>query len=128
MSAGPAALPPGIDGSFAAYEGDAVRTGPAGPITSLTLAVLALGVAGEAGEVADLVKKHVGHGHDLPTEKLVDELGDVLWYLTVLANALGVSLEAVAARNVAKLRRRYPDGFSSEASLARVDVAKGDAP
>lgn len=82
----------------------------------------ALGLAGEAGEVCDLLKKHWGHGHDLDREKLKKELGDVLWYVAALAAQFGLTLEEVAASNVCKLRARYPQGFSPEASRARIDV------
>lgn len=83
------------------------------------LACWALGVAGEAGEVADYLKKVLFHGHDLDTDKLVKEMGDVLWYLAVLARQCGVDLEDVAAANIEKLKRRYPGGFSNAASRAR---------
>ena len=85
----------------------------------LGLARDALGIAGEAGEVADLVKKFVGHGHALDGEKVKKELGDVLWYIAVIAHRVGWTLEEVAAANVEKLRTRYPDGFSSERSRNR---------
>lgn len=88
----------------------------------LYLAILALGVAGEAGEVADMIKKVVGHGHALDDDDLVKELGDVLWYLAAMSTALGVSLSDVADRNVAKLRARYPDGFTEEASRNRAEA------
>lgn len=84
-----------------------------------SLAVLALGIAGEAGEVADTVKKHVGHGHPLDFDHLAEELGDLLWYVAALADAVGASLSDIANFNVEKLRRRYPDGFSTERSLNR---------
>lgn len=83
------------------------------------LMVTALGLAGEAGEVADLVKKHVGHGHELDTTKVIDEIGDVLWYVSEMASALGCPLEDVALINEKKLRKRYPKGFSSAASRNR---------
>ena len=85
----------------------------------LNLATLGLGIAGEAGEVADLIKKHVGHDHDLDNDKLIKEIGDVLWYAAVLSNAVGVPLQTVAQRNIDKLRARYPEGFSVEASKNR---------
>lgn len=84
------------------------------------LPVFGLGVAGEAGEVADLIKKHVGHGHPLDVSKLKYELGDVLWYVAALADICGLTLDDVAAANIEKLRARYPDGFSSERSIHRV--------
>lgn len=103
------------------YQTDALRTTSGGAEGPLALATFALGVAGEAGEVADLIKKHVGHGHPLDRAKVVKELGDVLWYVAVLAHQVDATLEEVAGANVAKLRARYPEGFSTAASLARVD-------
>ncbi len=79
-----------------------------------------LGLTGEAGEVANLVKKAHYHNHPLENAKLVDELGDVLFYVAWLADLLEVSLEEVARRNSEKLRRRYPNGFSAQASRERV--------
>lgn len=82
----------------------------------------ATGIAGEAGELSDLVKKHVFHEHPLTEEmkkKFFFELGDTLYYLAVMATTLGFSIEDVMAGNVEKLRKRYPDGFSSERSINR---------
>lgn len=83
--------------------------------------VFALGLTGEAGEVADYTKKVYGHGHTADPAKVRDELGDVLWYVTALAQRWGYTLDEVAAANIAKLQRRYPDGFSSAASKNRTD-------
>lgn len=80
----------------------------------------ALGLAGEAGEVADALKKAVFHEHGVDRDMIVKELGDALWYIAFLSSALGSSLEEVAAKNVEKLRKRYPDGFSYERSINRV--------
>lgn len=80
----------------------------------------ALGIAGEAGEVADMVKKHVYHGHQLDRDELIKELGDVLWYVSQLAAWMNIELDEVARRNIEKLMARYPNGFSKEASRSRV--------
>lgn len=85
------------------------------------LATFALGLGGESGEVQDLIKKHLGHGHPLDLDKVKKELGDVLWYVSALAGALGFTLEAVARENVAKLAKRYPQGFNTQDSLNRVE-------
>jgi len=77
------------------------------------------GLAEEAGEVLGLVRKHLFMHHDLDTARLRTELGDALWCLTAAAGALGLSLEDVAAANLAKLRRRYPGGYSDDASANR---------
>lgn len=80
----------------------------------------ALGIAGEAGEVADMVKKHVFHGHRQDRDELIKELGDVLWYVSQLAAWMDIELDEVARTNIEKLLARYPNGFSKEASRSRV--------
>lgn len=79
----------------------------------------ALGLAGESGEVVDLVKKHLFHGHPLDKSHLAKELGDVAWYLAVMAYDLGFDLETILQLNVMKLRQRYPDGFDTKRSMHR---------
>lgn len=79
----------------------------------------ALGISGEAGEVTDYIKKVVFHKHDLDREEIGKELGDVLWYVTYIAECIGYSLEEVAEMNIEKLKKRYPEGWSSERSINR---------
>lgn len=83
----------------------------------LTNAVM--GLCGESGEACDIVKKHLFHGHELDREALIKELGDVAWYLAEASEALDVSLDEVFERNIEKLKKRYPEGFSSERSINR---------
>jgi len=80
-----------------------------------------IGLAGEAGECADIVKKFLFQGHDLDRNKLIDEIGDVLWYCCEAAAGLGVTLEEIGQHNIEKLRRRYPDGFDPERSVNRCE-------
>jgi NTP pyrophosphatase (non-canonical NTP hydrolase) len=79
----------------------------------------ALGLTGEAGEYADMIKKQYFHGHEAQTEEKKKELGDLLWYVSQSARAAGLTLEEIAVGNIDKLKRRYPDGFSKEASINR---------
>jgi NTP pyrophosphatase (non-canonical NTP hydrolase) len=81
----------------------------------------ALGLNGEAGEVADLIKKQVFHNHDINLADVAKELGDTLWYISNLARSYGFSLEGIAEMNIRKLQKRYPEGFSTEASVNRND-------
>ena len=78
-----------------------------------------MGLCGESGEVIDLVKKHLAQGHELDREKMIDELGDVAWYIAETAFALGTDLETVFTRNIEKLKKRYPDGFDIGHSINR---------
>ncbi len=75
----------------------------------------ALGLASEAGEVAGKVKKVLrDHGGEFDAEQVAaikDELGDVLWYIAVLAADLGLTLDDIAASNVDKLRSRMARGM-----------------
>lgn len=78
-----------------------------------------LGLTGEAGEVADEIKKHIFHGHDLDKIKTMKELGDVLWYMARMCAILDVSFDQVAQMNIDKLKARYPNGFERERSINR---------
>ena len=78
-----------------------------------------MGLNGEAGECIDILKKYFFQGHDLDADKLIDELGDVLWYIAETCTGIGVTMEEVAKRNIEKLRKRYPDGFETERSINR---------
>lgn len=78
----------------------------------------ALGVAGEAGEFADLVKKIYFHNKEVDDDKLIKELGDVLWYMASVCDAKGWDLQDIAQKNIEKLAARYINGFSFEAANA----------
>jgi NTP pyrophosphatase (non-canonical NTP hydrolase) len=72
----------------------------------------ACGLAEEAGEALSHVRKHVMQGRALDRDALREELGDALWCLAIAAHAAGLTLDEVAAANVAKLQSRHPDGFA----------------
>ena len=78
-----------------------------------------MGLSGECGEVNDLIKKHMFQGHPLNKEDLINELGDIAWYLAEAATALDIDLETILKGNIEKLKKRFPDGFSSENSINR---------
>jgi len=80
-----------------------------------------MGLCGESGEVIDILKKHLSQGHELNIEKMIEELGDVAWYLAETAYALGVDLDTVLNNNLIKLSKRYPEGFNVEKSINRSD-------
>lgn len=101
------------------YQRNALRTDNAGlnPRDRLTMA--AMGLAGETGELVDMIKKWVYHAHKLDKAAIKAELGDICWYVAVLADRFDFQLGDVMQDNVDKLRRRYPEGFSEQASRER---------
>jgi NTP pyrophosphatase (non-canonical NTP hydrolase) len=101
------------------YQRETRRTANDGLDTYDKVANFTIGLVAEGGEVADIVKKVLFHGHELDREDLANELGDVLWYLTQVADTFNISLEEIANMNVHKLFKRYPEGFSEEASRNR---------
>ena len=80
-----------------------------------------LGLNGEAGECIDVVKKTLCQGHELDREHMIEELGDVAWYLAICCEGLGVCLEEVMEKNIEKLKARYPEGFDKARSINRND-------
>lgn len=103
------------------YQQLALRTAGHHGDLERTLLYTTLGLNGEVGETAEMVKKAFFHGHELDRDKLKKELGDVLWYVAVMADALDMTLEEIARENVEKLARRYPEGFSSARSRNRAE-------
>ena len=80
------------------------------------------GMASEVGEVHALYQKAY-QGHKLHLDRIVSELGDLLWFIAEWCTVNEIDMNDVMAANIEKLKARYPDGFSEERSLHR---AKGD--
>lgn len=97
--------------TFADYQEKAMQTlmyPGQGELIGLQYTIL--GLNGEAGELAEKVKKIMRDGNQIVTdqnrEDLILEAGDVLWYLTAIAEELGTTIEEIAMRNVNKLSSR----------------------
>lgn len=107
---------------FRAYQKAALQTATDPHRYEGALPLGALGLAGEAGEVVDLIKKHLFHSRPLDKEELIKEMGDVLWYLALLAEGIGTDLSVVAGANLDKLAKRFPEGkFTPEDAAAKAD-------
>lgn len=78
-----------------------------------------MGLNGESGEVIDVVKKHMFQGHELDKDKIKKELGDVMWYVAEVCEALDLSLDEVMEGNIEKLAKRFKDGFTVNESINR---------
>jgi len=85
-------------------------------------AVLALN--SEAGELANAYIRHLGYNEMLDIDNVYEELGDLLFFITYLANYYGGSLDRLIVANSAKLKKRYPHGYwTPKAAKERADKA-----
>lgn len=83
---------------------------------------VALGIAGEAGELADAVKKHAIYDQPIDLDNVIEELGDLEFYLQALRESLKLGREETLANNVTKLLKRYPLGrYRDGDAKARAD-------
>ena len=76
------------------------------------------GLSSEVGEVCSLHQK-THQGHPLDLEALRKEIGDCMWFIGELCDTYNFDAEKIAEENIAKLRKRFPDGFSADKSLHR---------
>lgn len=84
---------------------------------------MAIGVSSDAGELLDAVKKWVIYNKPLDRENVVEEMGDVEFFLEGLRDNLGITRDEVLAANMAKLDVRYRAGYSDAEAVARADKA-----
>ena len=105
--------------NFDTYQELAGRTRNKTLSPEMELGNYSLGLPCEAGEVGDIMKKHIYHNHPLNTNEVIKEMGDTLWYMANLCTLLEIDLSEVAERNIEKLKKRYPNGFSQEDSINR---------
>ena len=90
---------------------------------------MAMGIAGEAGEIVDAIKKHTIYGKDLDFDNVVEELGDMEFFLEGLRQKLGISRHYILRQNIRKLEKRYSEGkYSDSQAQARADKAPVSAP
>jgi NTP pyrophosphatase (non-canonical NTP hydrolase) len=87
----------------------------------------ALGVCTEGGELLDVLKRHKFYAKPIDWVNVVEEAGDILWYVAIIARAASVSLEDIAEANIAKLKLRYTGKYTNEAALNRDTKAERKA-
>jgi len=86
----------------------------------------ALGCAGEAGELADAIKKEIIYEKPLDAKNVIEECGDLLFYLQATMIQYGFSWEDVIIENYNKLSKRYKDlVYSDKAAHERADKQNG---
>jgi hypothetical protein len=90
--------------------------------TKVDLIHAAVGIAGEAGELLDQIKKHVVYNKELDVVNVIEELGDLEFYMEQLRRRLLLTRAMCLAANHTKLmKKRYPNGYSDQAAQERAD-------
>lgn len=91
------------------YQAAALETDQIPAIAGSEQVLPLLGLAGEAGQLISEYKKHLrdGEAHELFSERVAEELGDVLWYLASAASKFGFDLNTIAAMNLRKTRESW---------------------
>ena len=87
----------------------------------------ALGLCTESGEFADIIKGERYYQKKMVHQHVLEELGDVLWYVGEAIRTANSSFEEVAEMNLRKLKQRYPEKFTAAAAVNRNVAAEQDA-
>ena len=83
---------------------------------------MAVGVSGEAGELLDAIKKYTVYNKPLDLENVIEELGDLEFYMEGLRQGLGITREETLKMNYNKLSVRYSSGsYSDKQAQERAD-------
>lgn len=86
----------------------------------------ALGVCGEAGELGDAIKRAAVYGKPIDRANVIEELGDLRFYIQAVQNLLGIPEHVVLQHNAVKLSERYAKlQYSDAAAIARADKSPG---
>ena len=104
------------------YQKECMRTATFWGSEEEIVCNMCMGIAGESGEIVDYLKKVEFHGHEFDREKLINELGDLMWYVFALSNHFQIEMTEVLEKNIEKLYKRYPNGFTKNDSIKRVDT------
>lgn len=78
-----------------------------------------IGTITEAVELAELLEATIIDGKEFDVVNLKEELGDIFWYMAILADTVGFSFEEIQERNIAKLKARFPEKFTEEKAVNR---------
>lgn len=78
-----------------------------------------LGIGDESGELQGAIKKHLIYGKEFDPVNIIEEAGDLLWYLVILLDAVDSSIGHAIEVNNKKLAARYAKGFTAKEALNR---------
>ena len=84
-----------------------------------------IGIASEAGELLNVLVKYLVDDTPIDAVNVQEELADISWYTAILNDALGLDWGEGLARNIAKLKARYPEKYTHENAMNRnLDVER----
>lgn len=87
-----------------------------------SLGHLAIGISGEAGELSDALKRHYAYNKELDMANVIEELGDIEWFMEAIRQELGINrADTLRANHYKLLKKRYPKGYSDADAIARAD-------
>ena len=78
-----------------------------------------IGLSTESAEILDSLKKRIFYGKPLDEVNLKEEMGDLFWYLAIMADSLNIDFETIMSKNIEKLKARYGQKFSEEKAVER---------
>lgn len=88
---------------------------------------MAVGIAGEAGELLDAIKKWAIYQKPLDLENVIEELGDLEFYMEGLRQSLNLTRIVTLMENIAKLQKRYSKGkYTNDQANERADKVQAD--
>lgn len=93
--------------------------------SSVDLCHAILGIGTESGELQDIYKKYLIYGKEIDFDNILEECGDLLWYIALALKASGYTMEEAMQSNVDKLKIRYPEKFTEKDALERKDKLNG---
>lgn len=88
-------------------------------LTNIKLLHAGMGLSTESAEILDSLKKVIYYGQPLDKTNLIEEMGDIFYYLAMMSRVLNVSFEEIMAINIEKLKARYGDKFTEDKALNR---------
>jgi len=94
------------------YQEACKRTSKKFATPEIEIATWGLGITGEAGDIASCIKKTFAHKNEALKEGIKENLGDMMWYASMICNFFDWDFEKILEENVEKLKKRYPGGFT----------------
>jgi len=97
---------------FKTYQELSARTAASLGNKELDNLHMVLGIGTESGELQDVFKKQLAYKRDPDWTNVIEEAGDLMWYIANLCTINNLDFDKILEKNVEKLRARYPEMFT----------------